>query len=60
MDLNGEAFPAKEGDMLYAKPWDYQGIKAGPNSTLQFVVFKWSSKGLSPIDPDSSLPEELA
>lgn len=57
--LNGQTFPAKEGDMLYAKPWDYHGIKATPDSTLQFVVFKWSSKGLIPIDPDPSLPAEL-
>jgi len=58
--LNGETFPAKEGDMLYAKPWDYHGIKAAPNSALQFVVFKWTSKGLTPLDPDPILPEELA
>jgi mannose-6-phosphate isomerase-like protein (cupin superfamily) len=58
--LNGETFPAKEGDMLYAKPWDYHGVKAAPDSALQFVVFKWSNKGLSPTDPDPSLPEELA
>lgn len=57
--LNGETFPAKEGDMLYSKPWDYHGIKADPGSDLQFVVFKWSSKGFSPVDPDPSLPEEL-
>ena len=57
--LNGETFPAKEGDMLYAKPWDYHGIKAAPDSALQFVVFKWTSKGLTPVDPDPSLPEEL-
>ncbi|MEP3890496.1 MAG: cupin domain-containing protein [Hellea sp.] len=57
--LNGETFPAKEGDMLYAKPWDYHGLKAAPDSALQFVVFKWTSKGLTPVDPDPSLPEEL-
>lgn len=59
--LNGRDFPAKAGDMLYAAPWDYHGVSAAPGSDLQFVVFKWSNKGVAtPADPDPSLPEELA
>ena len=58
--LNGETFPAKKGDILYAKPWDYHGIKAAPDSDLQFVVFKWSGKDVVVTDPNPELPEELA
>ena len=58
--LNGETMPAQKGDILYAKPWDYHGIKAAPGSDLQFVVFKWSGKGVNIPDPDPSLAEELA
>lgn len=58
--LNGKDFPAKAGDMLYAAPWDYHGVKAAPNSDLQFVVVKWGNKAMAaPVDPDPSLPELL-
>ena len=58
--LNGKDFPAKAGDMLYAAPWDYHGVKAAAHSDLQFVVFKWSNKAIAwPVDPDPSLPELL-
>lgn len=57
--LNGRDFKAAKGDILYAKPWDYHGVKADGDSPLQFVVFKFSSKGTDVADPDPSLPEEL-
>jgi quercetin dioxygenase-like cupin family protein len=58
--LNGKTMPAKEGDILFARAWDYHGVKAADDSPLEFVVFKYSGKtGSSPTDPEPELPEEL-
>lgn len=58
--LNGETMPAKEGDILFARAWDYHGVKAADDSPLEFVVFKYSAKnGRMPTDPNPELPEEL-
>lgn len=57
--LNGVQRPATEGDILFARAWDYHGIRAADDSPLEFVVFKYSGRGLDdPTDPDPSLPEE--
>jgi len=59
--LNGKTKPANEGDILFARAWDYHGVKAADDSPLEFVVFKYSGKkGLAPTDPNPDLPEELA
>lgn len=59
--LNGITSPAKTGDILFARAWDYHGVKAGPNGPLEFVVFKYSGKsGPAPADPNPELPELLA
>ncbi len=59
--LNGETRPAKEGDILFARAWDYHGVKAAEDSPLEFVVFKYSSRNEgAPTDPNPDLPEELA
>ena len=59
--LNGKTSPAKEGDILFARAWDYHGVKAADDSPLEFVVFKYSGKdGRAPTDPNPELPEELA
>lgn len=59
--VNGKTFMANKGDILYAKPWDYHGIKAAEDSTLEFVVFKFSAHGVEvPANPNPELPEELA
>lgn len=58
--LNGVKSPANEGDMLYAAPWDYHGIKAADDSPLEFVVFKYSSRDSEvPANPNPELPEEV-
>ncbi len=58
--LNGEESPANEGDILFARAWDYHGVKAAPDSPLEFVVFKYSGQdGYAPKDPNPELPEEL-
>lgn len=58
--LNGETRPAKEGDILFARAWDYHGVKAADDSPLEFVVFKYSSKtDRMPTDPNPELPEEI-
>lgn len=58
--LNGKTSPAKEGDILFARAWDYHGIRAADDSSLEFVVFKYSGKdGRAPTDPNPELPEEL-
>ena len=46
--VNGKTFQAKEGDMLYAAPWDVHGIKNTGDSVLKFVFWKWSSSGVTP------------
>jgi len=59
--LNGKESPAKEGDILFARAWDYHGVKAAENSPLEFVVFKYSGRLINaPADPEPNLPEELA
>lgn len=59
--LNGKTMPANEGDILFARAWDYHGVKAAADSPLEFVVFKYSGKnGKMPTDPNPELPEELA
>lgn len=58
--LNGVETPAAQGDILFAKSWDYHGIKAAADSPLEFVVFKYSGKiGAMPTDPNPDLPEEI-
>lgn len=58
--LNGEERPAKEGDILFARAWDYHGITAANDSPLEFVVFKYSGRHIqAPTDPSPDLPEEL-
>lgn len=58
--LNGETTPAKEGDILFARAWDYHGVKAADDSPLEFVVFKYSGRnGRMPTDPNPEFPEEL-
>ena len=55
--LNGESFPANEGDILYARSWDYHGIQSDPDSPLDFVIFKYTGTAHSmPEDPDPSQP----
>ena len=59
--VNGETFKAEKGDILYAKPWEYHGVKAANDSPLEFVVFKFSGRGVdASVDPNPELPEELA
>ena len=57
--LNGVETPAAEGDILFARAWDYHGVRAAEDSPLEFVVFKYSGRGVSvPTDPDPTLPNE--
>jgi len=42
--LNGETMPAKEGDVLYAKPWDEHGVTNTGETTMIFVVWKWGEE----------------
>jgi mannose-6-phosphate isomerase-like protein (cupin superfamily) len=45
--LNGKESAAKAGDMMYAKPWDVHGLRNTGKKSLQFVVWKWNSKGVA-------------
>lgn len=57
--LNGEESPAQEGGILFARAWDYHGIRAAEDSSLEFVVFKYSGRfGSAPFNPNPNLPEE--
>lgn len=53
--LNGKAFPAKPGDMLYAAPWDVHGISNTGTEPLTFVVWKWNNQGVDL--PQAPTPE---
>ena len=58
--LNGESFPANEGDILYARSWDYHGIQSDPDTPLDFVIFKYTgTEHAMPEDPDPSSPLEI-
>lgn len=58
--LNGEETEAVEGDILFARAWDYHGIRAADDSPLEFVVFKYGGRHIDePADPQPSLPELL-
>jgi quercetin dioxygenase-like cupin family protein len=58
--LNGKESPAKEGDILFSRAWDYHGVRAAEDSPLEFVVFKYSGRKIvPPTDPQPELPEEL-
>ena len=46
--LNGKERPAKAGDMQYAAPWDFHGVKNTGRTPLRFVVWKFNSKGVTP------------
>jgi hypothetical protein len=49
-----------EGDILFARAWDYHGVRAADDSPLEFVVFKYAAQmGPMPTDPNPELPEEL-
>ena len=57
--LNGEERLAVADDILFARAWDYHGIRAAEDSPLEFIVFKYSGRHIDvPIDPDPFLPEE--
>lgn len=57
--LNGVDSPAVAGDILFARAWDYHGVRAANNSPLEFVVFKYSGRGVEmPTDPNPELPAE--
>lgn len=44
--LNGRESPAHAGDLLYAAPWDWHGLKNTGNELLKFFVVKWDNKGM--------------
>ena len=44
--LNGKEQPAHAGDLLYARPWDWHGIRNTGDKPLRFFVLKWDNKGL--------------
>ena len=46
--LNGKESPAKPGDLQYAAPWDWHGIKNTGTTPLRFFVWKWNGKGVAP------------
>ena len=58
--LNGETFAANEGDILYARSWDYHGIQSAEDSPLDFVIFKYTGTAHDmPEAPDPSSPLEI-
>ena len=56
--LEGKEFPAKQGDILYAEPWVYHGLKNTGTKPLTFVVVRYNGKGVAvPPRPDNR-PDE--
>lgn len=47
--LNGREQRAVAGDMLYAAPWDFHGVKNTGTVPLRFVVWKWNSRGVKQL-----------
>jgi mannose-6-phosphate isomerase-like protein (cupin superfamily) len=45
--LDGKEIPAKEGDVLYCKPWAVHGLKNTGTEPLTFLVVKWNGKGVA-------------
>jgi quercetin dioxygenase-like cupin family protein len=59
--LNGVDRPANSGDILFARAWDYHGIRASDEGPMEFVVFKYSGRSIdAPSDPNPDWPEERA
>jgi mannose-6-phosphate isomerase-like protein (cupin superfamily) len=57
--LAGRQTPAKRGDVLYAEPWVYHGLKNTGDKPLIFLVVRYSSKGVPlPPRPDNK-PDEM-
>jgi len=51
--VNGKSFEAKPGDLLYAYPWEWHGVKNTGEEPLTFVVFKWNNQGVAvPEQPE--------
>jgi len=57
--LAGKETAAKRGDVLYAEPWVYHGLKNTGEKPLIFLVVRYSSRGVPlPPRPDSK-PDEM-
>lgn len=59
--LNNVDSPANVGDILFARAWDYHGIRASEDGPMEFVVFKYSARAMeAPVNPHPDWPEEKA
>jgi mannose-6-phosphate isomerase-like protein (cupin superfamily) len=56
--LDGKESPAQRGDVLYAAPWVYHGLKNTGDKPLIFVVVRYNAKGLKPPPRPDSRPDE--
>jgi quercetin dioxygenase-like cupin family protein len=57
--LNGVSTPANQGDILFARAWDYHGIRAADEGPMEFVVFKYSGRASNtPENPHPEWAEE--
>lgn len=46
--LDGNEFPAKEGDVLYVEPWKFHGLVNTSKEPLTFFVVRWNNQGVPP------------
>lgn len=44
--IGDKTFPAKTGELMYARSWDYHGIKNTGTEPMKFIIWKWTSKGM--------------
>ncbi|WP_189496652.1 cupin domain-containing protein [Algimonas arctica] len=57
--LNGISTPANPGDILFARAWDYHGIRAANEGPMEFVVFKYSGRAVDrPANPHPEWAKE--
>jgi mannose-6-phosphate isomerase-like protein (cupin superfamily) len=57
-DLDGKEIPAQRGDVLYAEPWVYHGLKNTGDKRLIFLVVRYNGKGAAPPPRPDNRPDE--
>ena len=57
--LDGKDSPAQRGDILYAEPWVYHGLKNMGDKPLVFLVVRYTPKGMEPPPKPDDRPNEL-
>ena len=57
--LDGKEIPAKQGDVMYVRPWVYHGLTNTGSERLGFLVIRYNGKGVEPPPRPDDEPDEL-